>query len=173
MKKVLLLIASQGFQPLEYSQTKEVFEQSGFQVLTGSDKVGLATDTQGKEVQVDIALENIDAADVDGIFWIGGPGAMDHLDNQESNRIANECMLMQKIYGAICIAPRILAKAHVMTGKKATGWNGDEKLEQIFTENNVSYLPDGVVIDKNVITADGPGSARAFGEAIVATLKKS
>ncbi|MCB9798664.1 DJ-1/PfpI family protein [Candidatus Nomurabacteria bacterium] len=166
MKKVALIVAGEGFQSKEYLPIKEQLEAAGVVVVTVSDVSRQATDNEGRGYPVDLVLSAVEALAFDGVFWIGGSGTLEHLDNQESNRIANECMLLQKFYGAICIAPRILAKAHVMTGKKATGWNGDNALAQIYAENNVEYIAKPVVVDEYLITADGPGSAQRFGKAI-------
>ncbi len=166
MKKVLLAIASHGFQQVEYGDTRQVLEQAGFFVVTASDKRGIAIAKDGSEQKVDVQLSEVDVKQYDAVYFIGGPGALECLDNQESNRILNEAMILQKPYGAICIAPRILAKANVLVGKRATGWNEDGELPEIFAQNNVEYMPEHVVVDGNVITADGPESAREFGEAI-------
>ncbi len=171
MKKVLLVIASNGFQPKEYFDTKIALENGEVEVLTASDMVGEALAKDGAtKVQVDVVLNKVNVNEFDGVFFIGGPGALQHLDNQESNRILNEVMILQKSYGAICIAPRILAKAHVLVGKKATGWDEDGKLSEIFAQNNVEYVREDVVVDGMIVTANGPLAAKAFGEAIVKTL---
>lgn len=167
MKKVLLVIASNGFQPKEYGDTKAALEAGGFLVQIASDRKGEALATDGSSTLVDVVLEKVNVQEFDGVFFIGGPGALEHLDNQESNRILNEAMIAQKPYGAICIAPRILAKAHVLVGKQATGWDQDGKLAEIFTQNNVESLKEDVVVDGNIVTANGPLAAKAFGEAIV------
>lgn len=167
MKKVLLVVASDGFQPKEYADTKAALEAGEFLVQTGSDQSGEAFATDGSSTLVDVVLEKVNVQEFDGVFFIGGPGALEHLDNQESNRILNEAMIAQKPYGAICITPRILAKAHVLVGKQATGWDQDNKLSEIFAQNNVEYIKEDVVVDGNIITANGPLAARAFGEAIV------
>lgn len=169
--KVLLVIAGEGFQQKEYFGTAEVLGASDFEVRTASDKPGFATSTSGIQVPIDIVLEKVDPSDFDGIFFIGGPGALEHLDNQESNRILNEVMIAQKPYGAICIAPRILAKAHVLVGKRATAWDGDDELSKIFAQNNVEYIREPVVVDGNIVTANGPDAAHAFGEAIKAVFQ--
>ena len=170
-KKVGLVIASKGFQPIEYGTPKQLLEDAGFLVVTISDAMGEAVAKDGSVAQVDKVLQDVDPKEFDGIFIIGGPGALDHLDNQETNRIVNEMMVLQKPYGAICISSRILAKAHVLTGKKATGWNNDGELETIFPQNNVTYVPEPVVVDGNIVTADGPSSAEAFGKAIISVLQ--
>lgn len=167
MKNILLVVASDGYQSLEYSVTKKVLEDANFVVTTGSDADLQAVADDKTFAKVDITLEKIYSQNFDGIFFIGGPGALACLDNQESNRILNEAMILQKVYGAICIAPRILARAHVLVGKKATGWDEDDALSQIFSQNNVEYIREGVVVDENVITARDRYVAREFGEAIV------
>lgn len=167
-KKVLFLVAAEGFQPLEYGEPKQRLEQAGITVITGSDGHTQAIAKDGSRVSVDITLADVQTNEYDGVFLIGGPGALDHLDTQETHRIINEAMLLQIPYGAICIASRILAKAHVLTGKRATGWNGDGALATIFEQHNVQYVQLPVVVDGTIITAVGPEAASAFGDAIIA-----
>jgi protease I len=170
MKKVLFIIAHTGYQPAEYGVPKQACLDAGFEVVTASDASGVATAKDNSTTEVDVVLSDVDAKEYDGIFMIGGSGALKHLDVQETNRIFNEAMLHNMPYGAICISPRILAKAHVLIDKKATGWNGDGELEQIFAQNNVQYIQKAVVVDENIITASGPEAAEEFGNAIVALL---
>ncbi len=169
-KSILLVVASEGFQQQEYEETKKVLEAAGMSVEIASDKAGVAVSHTGQEIAVTTVLDAVHALAYAGVFFIGGPGALNHLDTQESNRILNEAMIGQIPYGAICIAPRILAKAHVLVGKHATGWDGDGQLAQIFAENNVLYRQEPVVVDENCISANGPAAAEAFGEAIVAAV---
>lgn len=171
--KVLFVIASQGFQHIEYRTPKKLLEEAGFFVETASDAPGVATGKDGSEQKVDLTLEQVDPKNYDAIYFIGGPGALEHLDNQESNRILNEVMILQKPYGAICISPRILAKANVLVGKRATGANSDGKLPEIFANNNVEYVNQPVVVDGSVVTAEGPDAAEEWGNAIVELLRKS
>ncbi len=166
MKKILLIVAGEGFQHQEYLDTAKVLVDAGFVVVTASDRAQIAIAKNGMQVAVDVLLEKVDPINFDGIFFIGGPGALEHLDNQESNRILNEVMILERPYGAICIAPRILARAHVLVGKRATGWDGDEELAKIFAQNNVAYIREPVVVDGNIVTANGPAAAHDFGEAI-------
>lgn len=166
-KKVLFVVAAEGFQPVEYAQPKHILEQAGITVVTASDRGSRAVAKDGSVIRVDKTLSEIETSAYDGVFFIGGPGALLHLDTQESHRILNEAMLLQIPYGAICISSRILAKAHVLTGKRATGWDGDDALATLFAQNNVEYVQEPVVVDGKVITAVGPEAATAFGDAIV------
>jgi len=171
MAKILLLIAQEGFQTKEYHDPKRVLEAAGHIVITASVGGGTAISNINETTPVDLALSDVHVEDYDAVFVVGGPGAPISLDNEETARIMKEAEARKGMpYGAICISPRILAKAGVLQGKKATGWNNDEKLEEFFKKHGVHYERAPVVIDGRVVTADGPMSAEAFGEAILKVL---
>lgn len=169
--KILLVIANSGYQPVEYGVPKNLFEQAGFIVETASNYSGIATAKDQSTTLVDVTLENVSVADYDGILFIGGPGALDHLNNEESYKILTEAARLKKLFGAICISTRILAYAGVLKGKKATGWNEDNALDAIYQEYEVRYAPQDIVTDGNIITATGPTVAREFGESIISMLQ--
>jgi len=172
MKKVLLIIASVGYQSVEYSAPKSVLEEAGFEVVTGSDHSGMAQAAyDGIKTKVDIVLDNIDIENFAGLFFMGGPGALENLDNEKSYGLLQNWVATGKPFGAICISPRILAKAGVLRGRKATGWDGDKNLAEIFAQNGVEYVKDDVVTDGDVVTASGPAVAKEFGEEILKKLR--
>jgi putative intracellular protease/amidase len=168
--KVLFVIAHKGYQPVEYAEPKKIVEDAGFAVFTASNQPGTATDKDGGTTPVDLPLSDVQVNDYDGIFFIGGPGALEHLDNQQSYTIIKEAAEKYLPLGAICVSTRILAHAHALTRKRATGWNGDHELEKIYEEYDVKYLPEPVVVEGNIITAVGPSAAKTFGQEIVALL---
>jgi protease I len=172
MKKALLIVASKGYQPLEYAGPKKALEEAGFEVITGSDKIGEATAKDGSVTYAEVVIEGINISDYEGLFFIGGPGALMYLDNENSYKLLREWQKSGKPYGAICISPRILAKAGVLSGKRSTGWDDDGELAEIFSSNGVDYVRDDVVVDDKVVTASGPEMARQFGEKIVEVLNK-
>lgn len=166
-KTVLLLIASQGYEPTEYGTAKQALKEAGFNVVTISNKMGEAVAKDNTTTNVDMLLDDATIDSGDGLYIIGGPGAVEFLDNGKVHKLLQEWKNTGKPYGAICISPRILAKAGVLRGKKATGWNGDGNLSQIFNESGVEYDPQAVIIDGNVITGSGPQASEEFGKAIV------
>ena len=169
---VLLVIASEGFQHIEYGVTKNILQNAGFTVITASDKPGIAVAKNGSTTDIDITLDHVIASHYEGIFFIGGPGTLDHLDNNKSYKIIREALQQYKPLGAICIATRILAKAGALRDRYATGWNEDGLLNDLYKENNAIYLPEEkVVVSANVITATDPSAAQQFGEQIVQLLQ--
>lgn len=171
MPSIILVIASVGFQPREYHDTKAALETAGLKVITASnlrDDKGKAVSSEGAKVKVDLLIDEIDLKTCSGIFLIGGPGALEHLDTDPVKQLMQQAADLEMPYGAICIAPRILAEAGLLNNRKATGWNDDGKLPAIFSDYNVTgvFKPKAVVIDGHVVTATGPSAATEFGEAI-------
>lgn len=172
MKKVALIIAHQGYQQVEYGIPKEILTNAGVKVVTVSDEPGIATAKDSSTTEVDLTIDQVNPEDFDGIFLIGGPGALDCLDNETIHKLLNKLNDSDKVFGAICISPRILAKAGVLDDKNATGWNGDGKINEIFEAHNVNYLPVHVVVDQKTITASGPEAAEEFAQAILRLINK-
>jgi putative intracellular protease/amidase len=172
-KKVLLVIASEAFQPIEYGVTKDVLEEAGVTVITASDKPGGAVATDNSVTPVDLKINDVRVGDYDGIFLIGGNGAMEKLDNEIVYDLIRNAVKRPMPYGAICVATRILAKANAIAGKQATGWNGDNALLAIYNGHGVTLIDKDVVIHGLLVTAVGPTSAEAFGKAILRVLNKA
>lgn len=173
MSPILLIIASEGFQQVEYAHTKKALEDASLIVKIASNTSKAAIAKDGSSAAVDVVLDKVNPTDYAGIFFIGGPGALENLDNETSFSIIRRARDAQIPVGAICISPRILAHAGILAGKKATGWNGDNQLEQVFKEHDVIYTREDVVTDDGIVTAVGPAQATAFGQAIVVLIKQN
>lgn len=171
-RKVFFVVAHDGYQHEEYEISKRVLEGAGFRVVTASNEKGEATAKDGSKTPVDLLVQDINVDDCAGIFFIGGPGTMEHLDNPESYAVITAALSSSKPLGAICIATRILAKAGALKHKRATGWNGDGELLTLFKDYGVQYVPEKVVLDGNIVTASGPSAAQEFGEKIIGLLQE-
>lgn len=164
----MMVIASRDFRDAEYFVPKEVLETAGVKIITASNKSGTAVGTDGGEVKVDLMLSEINPAELGAVIFIGGPGALQYLDNQDSYKAAQETISQGKLLAAICIAPAILAKAGVLEGKKATVWTSvmDKSAVKILEDNGAIYEDKPVVIDGKIVTGSGPAAAKEFGETI-------
>jgi len=171
IKRVGFIIAFRGFKDEEYLKPKAILESGGVEVETFSNKKGVAIGTEGEGVVVK-ELDDLDAEDFHAIVFVGGPGALDGLDNQGSYSVAQTAVTENKILGAICISPVILAKAGVLKDKKATVWTSslNKKPRQILKDNNAIFIDKDVVVDGNIITANGPSAAEGFGQKILDSL---
>ena len=172
IKKIALIIAFKDFRDEEYFIPLESFHDAGFEVVTVSTSLGTALGFYGGEANVDILIEDLNVEEFDAIVFIGGNGTVKHLDDPDFHNIAKETVKSGKILGAICFAPAIIAKAGVLAGKKSTVWssNTDRRTIKILKECGAEYVDEDVVVDGNIITANGPQAAQKFAEEIVKIL---
>ncbi len=168
-KRVLLVIAPRNYQDKEYSRPRAILKAKGIEVTVASTTTKTAVGMGGMQVKPDILVKNARAADYDAVVFIGGDGAAALAGDPQVLALAIEAKKHDKIIGAICIAPVILAKAGVLEGKKATvsAWGkGDlRKAGAAFTGKDVE-------VDGKVITGSGPAAADAFGQALLDALQK-
>lgn len=172
MKKILFVIAKEGFRDEEYFVPKEIFENNEIKVVTASTKKGVASGSLGRRANVDIAISDVNISEYDALAIAGGPGALKLKNDSSMFKLIKDAAAMGKILAAICIAPVILAEAGVLFGKKASVWNSDEKPAEILKKHGAFYTGMPNTTDKNIITANGPLAAKKFGIDIVNKLKE-
>ncbi|NOS67169.1 MAG: DJ-1 family protein [Candidatus Peribacteraceae bacterium] len=165
MKKALLIIAKKGFQDVELNGTRDGLVDAGFDVILASTEAGECMGKFGAEEEAAVALQDVDVNDYDRIGFIGGPGASNLWQNADAKRIAQDTVKTKKPLGAICIAPKILAAAEVLAGKKATVWNEDGDQAGFMALHDVEYTGEAVTVDGLIVTGNGPGAAEDFGRA--------
>jgi len=172
-KRAVMVVAFSDFRDQEYFVPKEILENGGIEVKTASNKKGIALGADGGEAKIDLLIEEVDPKNFDAVIFVGGPGCLRYLDNENSYEIAKETVLEGKILGAICISPVILAKGGVLKGKKATVWTSplDKSPIKILKKNGAEFVDEKVVQDGKIITANGPDAAKDFGEKILENLR--
>lgn len=168
MKKIAMFIAFQGFRDEEYTEPKRLLEAAGHKVVTVSTAKGLARGKFRATAVVDSVIDEVAAADYDALTLVGGPGALEQLDNPKVHALLQAAAGQGKLIGAICISPVVLAHAGLLKGKKATCFpDGGPELEKA----GASYTGADLEIDGNFVTANGPEPARKYGQALIEALK--
>lgn len=168
MKKVLMVLAEDPFRDPEYFEPKRILEHNNFKVVTACTSP-MAKGAEGASVKAEILLKDVKADDYDAIVFIGGAGSYQYHDSPMAHELARYGAQPGKLLGAICAAVGTIANAGVLKGKKATSFAG---VSGMIFQGGGTYTADGVTVDGNIITADGPKSAKAFGEALVKALSK-
>jgi protease I len=170
---IALLVASQGYEDNELETARSVFTDSGFDVHVISFFGGNATGALGGETPVDKQLEDIleSVDDYVAVVLIGGPGAPFYHKDKKAHELVQKAVAAEKVVGAICLAPFTLGYAGVLKGRKATAWTGGRFTSGMLAAEGALFRDESVVVDENLITANGPDAARAFAKAVVATLK--
>ncbi len=167
-KKILMIIASQNFRDEELLIPKKLFEKEGYQVVIASSSLKPAKGMLGALVTPQILIDQVNVDDYDAIVFVGGIGAQEYFHNPVAHKIAREAVVKGKVLGAICLAPRILAEAGVLKGKKATVWQSEGKALE---EKGAIYTGKPVEIDGKIVTGAGPFAAEEFAKAILNLLK--
>jgi protease I len=164
MKPVLLIIASKDFRDEELFITQSELERSGLTTIIASSIVGECIGSKGGKAISTLSLEQIKSKDYSTIVFIGGMGSRVFFDDQKAHHLAQEMHADGALVAAICIAPVILAKAGLLTHKKATVFSSEiETLEAL----GAYYTGMDVTVDDNIITAYGPQSSLRFAKRII------
>ena len=172
-KKIVMIIAFRDFRDEEYFVPEEILKEAGAKIKTASNQKGRALGADGGEVEIDLLISEINMAEFDALLFIGGPGCLEALDNENSYKIIRDAVAQNKVLAAICISPVILAKAGVLEGKKATVWSSPMAKDsiKILKDYGAIYQEEMVAIDGKIITANGPAAAKEFSQAIIEALK--
>ena len=171
MADVLLIVAQEGYQPIEYGDTRAELENAGFGVNVASITTDKAVAGDGSSLTPDLAVRDAKAEDYDAIAVVGGPNAPELEKYPEVMDLIKRAFTLGKFVCSICISATILAKVGVLDGKKATVWATPASI-QTLKNNGAEYIDEDVVRDGKIITADGPKSATKFGQAINDVLEK-
>jgi len=160
---VLMVLANHEFRDEEYLDTYDALRSAGIAVKIAAAVNEECIGTGGTEVGVNFTFDEVDPSQYEGIVFIGGVGIEGYLLDDSVHALAKAFNSAGKPIAAICWAPAILANAGILSGKQATSWSGaKEDLER----GGASYTGTDVVIDGNIITANGPDAAMKFGSTI-------
>jgi DJ-1 family protein len=158
MKKVAVLVA-EGFEEIECATPTDVLRRASCDVvlagLTGMEIKG----AHGLVFKMDTLISSL-SGEFDMLVLPGGmPGAKHLGDSMEAKKLATDMYNDGKLVTAICAAPVMTLGAWgLLNGKKAACYPG---MEGMFPEN-VSFSSERVVVDGNIITSCGPGTALEF-----------
>ena len=169
MKKVVMVIAQDGFRDEEFLQPKEILERNGIEVKVASTSLAEAKGMLGAKVKPDILVSDINIRDFAAVVFVGGAGASQYWNDPVAQKLAEDALNTNRIVAAICIAPVTLAKAGILKGKRATVWPSEA--EQLKAAG-ANYTGRAVEKDGDIITAWGPAAAREFAEELVRALNK-
>lgn len=168
MSRALVPLA-QGCEELEAITITDLLVRAGIDVTT----VGLddqpVTASRGARIIPDTHIDTVINETYDLIVLPGGLPGADHLrDDERVQTLLKKHASSGKYIGAICAAPKALASAGLLSGKKATGYPG--VLEAI-GDASIEITLSSVEIDGKIITSRGPGTAIDFTLALIELLE--
>ena len=164
-KKVALFIEN-GSEELEFIAPLDIMRRANLEVdLISANNEDFITSSHNVKILADKKIDEVNnILDYDAIVIPGGmPGSTLLRDNKKIIEFYQIMYNSGKLVAAICAAPIVLSAAGITDDKEVTSYPGFDK-----EINYKNYNSDkAVVIDKNVITAQGPAVAILFGYEIV------
>ena len=159
MLRVLVPLA-QGFEDLEAITITDLLVRAGVDVTTAGLDNKAITASRGTTVIPNTSIDDIKDEIYDMIVLPGGLPGADHLkDDVRILEILQKHATKNKYIAAICAAPKVLNRAGLLDNRTATSFPGvlDEANNKTITISDQSTVVDG-----NIITSRGPGTAIDF-----------
>ncbi len=159
-KRVIVPLAN-GFEEIEAVAIIDVLRRAGLDVIVagveGADVIG----SHDVALRCDAMIDEYDRADA--IVLPGGmPGSRRLRESEAVRAWVTRLNAEGKLVAAICAAPTVLESCGVLEGRRATSHPS-----QADEMKRCHYATDAVVVDGNVITSRGAGTAIAFAAEVV------
>ena len=166
--KALILLAP-GFEDLEAITTIDILRRADIDLTVASLHEDNATGARGTTVITDTNLTLLGSEPVfDAIVLPGGqPGANNLAADKRLIARLQEQSVERRLIAAICAAPKVLATAGLLKGRRITHFPGALSPEET---TGAEVVDEPVVVDGNVVTGRGPGVAIDFALAVVEQL---
>jgi len=167
MPRVLIPLA-QGCEELEAVTIIDLLRRAEIEVIVAGLNNDPVKASRGTVLIPEIDLEKVKNETFDMIVLPGGlPGADNLRDDERIIDILKRHACENKTIAAICAAPKVLAHAGLLIGRRATCYPGALNGMDL-TEINLS--DDPIVIDGGIITSRGPGTAMDFALVLIESL---
>jgi 4-methyl-5(b-hydroxyethyl)-thiazole monophosphate biosynthesis len=164
VNKTAMIILADGFEEIEAVTPLDLLRRAHIEVslcgllspeVTGSHNIVLKTER---------VLSSIPSFP-DALVLPGGPGHKNLMGSALVIEFVKRMFGAGRLCAAICAAPLVFAKAGILANKKATCFPGDQdKLE------GAVFVEQPVVVDENIITSRGAGTAVPFALEIISFL---
>ena len=168
-RHIAILVEDQ-YQVLEVWYPLLRLAEAGIRVTTiGTGKKNLYHSKEGYPITVDVAIEQVNVRDFDGVIIPGG-WAPDFL--RRYPRVVNFVKRLYadgRVVASICHGGWLLVSAGVVKGNKVTSFFAIK--DDLIAAGGI-YLDREVVVDKNLVTSRKPEDLPAFVAAIIKLVNK-
>lgn len=157
MRNVAVILA-EGFEEIEALTVVDIMRRAGEHCDMVSIKEKEVIGAHNIKVLADVIISD-EIKKYDLIVLPGGmPGSINLKENVKVIELVKYFNDENKLIGAICAAPIVLAKAGIIKNKNITSYPGFE--EELSEANYITE--EKVVVDNNIITSRGPATAIEF-----------
>jgi 4-methyl-5(b-hydroxyethyl)-thiazole monophosphate biosynthesis len=165
LSKNILVPIARGIEEIETVTIIDVLRRAGISVRVSSIEEREVIGAHGIKIVADSDFSDEAIEDYDGIVLPGGSeGAKRFAECTPLITAIKKLNADKELIAALCASPAVvLTKAGVLNNKKATGYPS-------FKNQIKNYVDEKVVIDGNIVTSQGPGTAMVFALRLVEIL---
>jgi protein deglycase len=160
-----LVPLAEGFEEIEAVTIIDVLRRGGVEVITAGLESAIVEGSHQMTIIADRVLDRVDPTTFDLIVLPGGPGTYKLKEDPRITDMLQQHSQAGKLTAAVCAAPLVLSEVGLLEGKKATSFPSVREQLQVG-----EYLPVPVVVDGQIVTGRGPGTAMAFALKLVEIL---
>jgi protease I len=165
----IAILVENGFEQVELTEPKRAIEEAGMQPVIVSPVKGKVKgwnhDRWGDDFSVDLALDDADPGDFDGLLLPGGVMNPDRLRmNEEAVEFVYEFFNAGKPVAAICHGPWMLVEADVVADRRVTSY---PSIQTDLENAGAEWVDEEVVVDEGLVTSRSPKDLPAFNRKMV------
>ncbi len=165
---MVYLFLGTGFEEVEAIATIDVLRRAEVELTTISVMgESFVEGAHGVRIEADKMFDEVDYSNAQMLILPGGmPGTLNLGEHEGLINILREQNKRGGWIAAICAAPSILGKMHLLRNREAVCYPGfEDQLEEAFVTK------DRVKVSGNIITSKGPGCTIEFALQLAAILK--
>jgi protease I len=167
--KRIAILAADGFEQAELEGPLEALETALAEVSIVSVKSGKIQGMQhmekGSTIDVDLTLDEADAADFDGLVIPGGLYNPDTLRaTPAAVEFARAFAEAGKPIAAICHGPWVLIETGIVEGRRLTSWPA---IQTDMRNAGGEWVDQTVVVDNGLVTSRKPDDIPAFNRKMI------
>ncbi|SHI52171.1 protease I [Mesonia phycicola] len=174
MNKKVAILATDGFEEVEFTSPKEALEKENFEVDVISIKSGKIkswdVDNWGAEFDVDKTIDQVSAKQYNALVLPGGVINPDSLrTNEDALVFVRDFFKQHKPVAAICHGPQTLINADVVKGRTMTSY---PSIKKDLENAGALWVDKEVVVDEAFVTSRKPDDLPAFNSKLIEEIKE-
>jgi protease I len=169
------ILVTDGFEQAELEKPQKALEKAGATTKiispNGTKVRGWESSDWGSKIPVDVALDDAQAVDFDGLLLPGG------VINPDKLRMLPKAVAFVKAFfdqskpvAAICHGPIMLIEAGVVQGRRLTSW---PSIRTDLQNAGADWVYEEAVVDRNLLTSRKPDDIPAFNTKMIAMFSDS